>query len=115
MPNAWPEFGNISEEHSATNTLRCDTSNDLQKHLLYKQFVACHTNGCLTAPLTDFVSNPIAQELKGESDSFGDDSDETVYVDLHHSRDYTNKLDKPSRNDSKMIITIELKNALTKK
>ena len=109
------EFGNSSEEHSATNTLRCDTSNDLQKHLLYKQFVAWHTTGCSTAPLTDFVSNPIFQKLKDESDYFGDDSDEKIHVDLRDSKGYTNELNKPSRNDSKLTINIELKNSLTKK
>ena len=67
------------------------------------------------APLTDFVSNPIAQVLKDESDYFRDDSDENVYVDLRDSRGFTNELDKPSQNDSKMMITIHLKNVLTKK
>ena len=93
------EFGNVSEEHSATNTLRYDTSNDLQKHLLYNQFVAWHTNGCSTAPLTDFASHPIAQKLKDGTDYYGDDSDEKVYVDLRDSRGYTNGLNKPSRSD----------------
>ena len=109
------EFGNISEEHSATNTLRYDTSNNLHKHLLYKQFVAWHTNGCSAALLTDFSSQPIAQELKDEAEYYDEDSDEKVYVDLRDSRGYTNELDKPSRNDSKMTINIKLKNALTKK
>ena len=90
------EFRNVSEEHSATNTLRCDTSNDLQKHLLYKQFVSWHTNSCSTAPLTDFAFHPIAQELKDKTDYYGDDSDEKVYVDLRDSRAHTNELDKPS-------------------
>ena len=102
------EFGNVSVEHSAMNTLKYNTLNDLQKHLLYKQFVAWHTNGCSTAPLTDFSSHPIVQELKDETEYYGNDSDERVYVDLRDSRGYKNKLDKPSRNDSKMTITIEL-------
>ena len=82
------EFANISEKHSATNTLKYDTSNDLQKDLLYKQFVAWHRNDCSNAPLTDFACHPIAQELKNETDYFGDDSDEKVYVDLRDSRGY---------------------------
>ena len=108
-------FGNVSEEYSATNALRYNTSNDLQKHLLYKQFVGWHTNGCSTAPLTDFASHPIAQELKDKTDYYGDDSDEKVYVDLCDSREYTNELDTSSRNNLKMTITIELKNTLAKK
>ena len=106
------EFANISEEYSTTNTLRYDTSNDLQKHLLYKQLVAWHTNGCSAAPITDFVKNPIAQEQSDEDDHFGRTSDEIVYIDLQDSRGYTNKLEKPSQNDSKMIITIQLKKML---
>ena len=109
------ELRNNSEENSTTNTLRYDISNDLQKHLLYKKFVAWHMNECSTTPLTDFAWNPIAQKLKGETNYFSDDSDEKVYVDLRTSRGYTNELDKPPQNDSKMTINIERKNSLTKK
>ena len=38
-----------------------------------------------------------------------------VYLDLCDSRGYTNELDKPTQNYSKMTITIQLKNALAKK
>ena len=37
------QFANISNENSATNTLRYDLGNDLHKHLLYKQFLAWNT------------------------------------------------------------------------
>ena len=103
------DFVNVSEEHSATNMLKCDTTNDLHKHLLYKQFLVWHTDGYSTAPLTGFMNNPVAQELKDEEDYFSNDSDKRIYVD------YTHELEKLSRNDSKMRITIELKNALAKK
>ena len=76
--------------------------------------MAWHTNGCSSAPETDFGNNPIAQELKDEAEYFGDDSGERVYVDLRNSRGYTNELKKPSRNHSKMTITIELNNTLAK-
>ena len=58
------EFTNISDQHSSTSTLKFDIGNDLQKHLLWKQYLAWCTNGCSTAPVTDFMNNPIAQELK---------------------------------------------------
>ena len=115
MPSARLKFSNISEQRSATNKLKCQTSNDLQKHLLWKQCLAWHTNGCSNAPITNFANNPIAQELKDESEYFGNDSDERVYVDLRNSKSYANELERPSRNDSKMTILIELKNALAKK
>ena len=34
------EFANISDQYSSTNTLKFDTDNDLQKHLLWKQHLA---------------------------------------------------------------------------
>ena len=77
--------------------------------------MAWHTNGCSNAPVTDLINNPVAQELLEESDYFSDSSDERSYVDLRQSRGYTNKLEKPTRNDSNMTITIETKNAPTKK
>ena len=45
------EFANISDQHSSTNTLKFDICNDLQKHLVWKQYLAWCTNGCSTAPV----------------------------------------------------------------
>ena len=109
------EFANISEQYSATNTLKYDISNDLQKHLLWKQFLAWHTNRCSNAPVTDFINNPVAQELLDESNYFSDSSDERLNVDLRQSHGYTSELAKAIRNNSKMTITIETKNSLAKK
>ena len=61
------------------------------------------------------MNNPIAQELKKENEYFENDSDERIYVDLRQSHGYTDELEKPSRNDSKMTKSIETKIALTKK
>ena len=72
-------------------------------------------HGCYATPVTDFMNNPIAQELKKENEYFGDDSDKRLYFDLRQSNGYTEEFEKPSRNDSKMSITIENKNSLTKK
>ena len=94
------DFTNISDAYSVTNTKKVDTSKDLQKFLLYKQLVAWYCNGCTIAVLTDYVNNPIFQEL---------------YVDLRDSLGYTDKIEKPSRNNSKLTLTIEAKNPLIKK
>ena len=93
------EFANVSKEHSATNMLKYDTTSDLHKHLLYEQLLAWHTDECSTALLTDFMNNPVAQELKDKEDYFSHDSDERIYIDLRNSNGYTHKLEKPSRND----------------
>ena len=100
-------FANISNENSATNSLRYDLDNDLHKHLLYKQFLAWNTNGCSVAPLSDFMNNLVVQELKKENVCFANDSDERIYVDLRQAKGYTKELEKPKRNDSKITITIE--------
>ena len=109
------EFANISNQHSSINTLKFDIGNDLQKHLLWKQYLAWYTNGCSTAPVIDFMNNPIAQELKKENEYFSDKFDERLYVDLRRSHGYTDKLEKPARSGSKMTITIETKTPLVKK
>ena len=61
------------------------------------------------------MNNPIAQELKKENEYFSDKFDERLYVDLRPSHDYADELEKPTRNDSKMTITIETKTSLVKK
>ena len=80
-----------------------------QKHLLYKQFVAWSCNGCSTAPLTDYINNPICQELIDEDDFFGPKSDERIYLDLRASSGYRNKAEKLERNNSKINLHILLK------
>ena len=83
--------------------------------MLWKQYLALHTNGCSTGPVTDFMNNPIAQELKKENEYFSYKLDKRLYVDLRSSHGYTDELEKPTRNDSKMTITIETKTSLAKK
>ena len=42
-------------------------------------------------------------------------SDERIYIDLRDSIGYTNEMERPIRNDSKLKLTIETKIPLTKK
>ena len=72
-------------------------------------------NGYTTAPISDYINNPVFQELLLESDYFGTKSDEKIYIDLRDSLGYTDEIEKPSRNDSKLNVTIELRNPLAKK
>ena len=106
------DFANISNENSATNTLRYDLDNDLHKHLLYKQLLAWNTNGCSTARLANFMNNPIVQELKNQNNYYANGYDERIYIDLRQAKGYTKELEKPKRNDSKMTITIETRQSL---
>ena len=100
--------------YSATNMMKFDISNDTQKHLLWKQYVACCCNGYTAVPISDYINNPVFQELLLEPDYFGTKSDEKIYIDLRDSLGYTDEIEKPSRNDSKLNVTIELRNPLVK-
>ena len=70
----------------------------MQKHLLYKQFVAWSCDGCSTAPLTDYIHNPVYQELIEETDYFESKSNERIYLDLRASAGYTNEMEKLEQN-----------------
>ena len=84
--------------------MKFDILNDTRKHSLWKQNVAWHCNRHTAALISNF-----------ESEFFGNKSNEKVYIDLQDSLGYTDEIEKLSRNDSKLNVTIELKNALTKK
>ena len=73
--------------------------------MLQKQFVARSCNGCSIAPLTDYIRNPIYQELAVETDYFTT-SNERIYLDLRASYGYTNEMKKLERNNSKLNLKI---------
>ena len=88
------KLSNFTEIYSLTNKKRYDMDNLTQKHLLSKQFVAWACDGCSIAPLTDYINNPIYQELVDE-DQYGESkSDERVCLDLSTSSGYTNEAEK---------------------
>ena len=92
------ELSNIFDAYSATNTIKFDISNDTQNHLLWKQYVAWHCNEYTAAPISDYINNPVFQELLLESHYFGSKSEEKIYIDLRDSLEYMDKIEKPSRN-----------------
>ena len=78
-------------------------------------FVAYYCEGHSAAPLTQYKNNEIKQELTKEKDYFGDDSDERLYIDMRRSKGYTNELEKLTRDDGDVTLTIKLKKAAEKK
>ena len=50
-----------------------------------------------------------------EKDYFGDDSDERLCIDMRRSKGYTNELEKLTRDDGGVTLTVKLKEAVTKK
>ena len=67
--------------------------------MLWKQFLAWYCKGYSAAAISDYINNPIFQELLLKKDYFGNGSDERVYIDIQDSLGYTNEINKPSRND----------------
>ena len=94
--------------------MKFDISNDTQKHLLWKQYVAWHCNGYTAEAISDYINKSVFQELLLESGYSGDKSNEKIYINLPDSLGYTDKIEKPSRNESKLNVTIELRNPLAK-
>ena len=108
------ELKSISEAYSLTNQIKYKVANKTQKHLLYKQFVASDSDGCSVTPLTDFINDTIYPEVPVEEQYFIT-SDDRVYLDFRDSPGYTNDIEMLSRNDSKFVLKIELKNLLIRK
>ena len=72
-----------------------------------QMFVAYYCEGYSTAPLTQYKNNKIKQDLTKEKYYFGNDSDERLYVDMRRrSKGYTNQLEKLSRDDGSVTLTI---------
>ena len=109
------ELSNITDAYSATNLLKYDINNDTLKHLLWKQYVVWHCNGYTTPPISDYINNRKFQELLLEKDYFRNKLDEKIYIDLRDSMGYTDEIKKASRNNTKLMVTIEIKFPLAKK
>ena len=84
---------------------------------MFKQFAAWSCNGSSVAPLTDYINNPVYQELIDEDDYFEVKSDEMKYLDLRAISCYMKEAEKLEKikNDSKINLHILLKAAATKK
>ena len=106
---------NASTTYSLTGQLEYNVSNEDDKHWLYQMFVAYYCEGCSAAPLTQYKNNMIKQELTKEKYYFGDDSDERLYIDMRRSNEYTDELEKLTRDDAGVMLTIKLKNAAEKR
>ena len=100
---------NFTEIYNLTNENKYDKDNLTQRHLLYKQFVAWNCNGSSVAPLTDYMNNPIFQDLPDEDTYFSVKNNERAYLDLRASPGYVKEAEKLERNDSKINLQITLK------
>ena len=64
-------------------------------------------------PIT--LTTPFFQEFLLKPDCFGTKHDKKVYINLRDSLGFTNEIEKPSWNDSKLTVTIKLENAVAHK
>ena len=106
---------NSSTTYSLTGQLEYNVSKDDNKRWLDQKFVVYYCEGCSTAPLTQYKNSEIKQELTKEKDYFGDDSDERLYIDMRRSKGYTNELEKLTRDDGSVMLTMKLKKQQKKK
>ena len=106
---------NKSATYSLTGGLTYNIDDEDDKHWLYEMFFSYWCNGCSTAPLPEYANNKIYQELTKEQNYFKDTSDEKLYIDMRRSEGYTNELEKLTRDNSDVQLTIKLKKAATKK
>ena len=63
--------------------------------------------GSSVAPLTDYINNPICQELIDEDYYFHSRRDKIIYLDLGASSGYTSEAKKLERNDSKINLLLK--------
>ena len=104
-------LSNFTEIDSLTNEKKYSIDSLAQKNLLYKQFVAWNCNGSSVVPLTEYMDNPIFQELPDEECYYSLKSDENVYLNLRASSGYVREAEKLERNDSKINQQITFKKA----
>ena len=102
-------LSNFTELYSLTNEKKYSTVNLTQKHLLYKQLIAWNCNGSTVAPISDYMDNPILQELPDEETYFSLKSDAKVFLDLKASSGYVKEAEKLERKDSKRNLQFTLK------
>ena len=71
--------------------------------------------GYSSAPLTQYINNPIYQEMTSEDEYVSNTRDDLLYIDLRRSKGYTDELEKIYRDDSLLALTITLKKPAEKK
>ena len=72
---------------------------------MYKQFVAWSCNDSSVAPLSDYMNNPMYQELTLENQYFDVKSDEGLYLDLRATSGYVKEAKKLEKMIQKLLFT----------
>ena len=78
-------------------------------------FLAFQCNGFSTAPLSQYKSNEIFQEIATEKNYTTANTDDRIFIDLPRNKGYTDELEKTTRDDSGLGVVVTLKKAAAKK
>ena len=105
---------NASNTYSEFNTIKFDLTNKEDRYVLYNAVVAWVTKVSSIVPEADYLHNKTKQELPNRNTYFTD-SDEKVYIDIRRSKGYTGEFERVNRDDSDLVVTVDLKKAATKK
>ena len=105
---------NASNTYSEFNTIKFDLEDEEDRFTLYNAFVAWVTKSSSIVPESDYIYNEIRQELPNRNNCFTN-SDERVYIDIRRSKGYTGEFERVNRDDSDLVVTVDLKNAAIKK
>ena len=105
---------NASNTYSEFNTIKFNLEDEEDRYVLYNAFVAWVTKDSSMVPERDYLYNEVKQELPTRKKYFTD-SDERVYIDIRKSKGYTGEFDRVNRDDSGLVVTVDLKAAATKK
>ena len=105
---------NASNTYSEFNTIKFNLEDEEDCFILYNAFVAWVTKGSSIVPESDYLYNETRQQLPNRNTYFTN-SDEKVYIDIRRSKGYTGEFERVNRDDSDLVVTVDLKNAAAKK
>ena len=104
-------FAHFIREMDIRSEIKYDVDNAKDASWLYTRIVAFVCNWRTIAPLTDYANNPTCQDLTKANKYFS--SDEKMHFDLGRSKGHTDELESLVRDDSKLTLTVTLKDAAT--
>ena len=109
------KFENAGITYSLTGKIEYDLEKEDDKYQLYAMLPSFVCGGYSSTPLTQYINNPIYQDMT-EEDQYGTVfKDDRLYIDLKRSKGYTDELEKIYRDDAQLALTINLKAVADKK
>ena len=109
------KFENAGTTYSLTGKTEYNLEKEDGKIQLYAMLPSFVCGGYSSAPLTQYINNPIYQEMTSEDEYASSTRDDLLYIDLRRSKGYTDELEKIYRDDSLLALTITLKKPAEKK